>query len=223
MRVHRALITFVVAFFPGFAMQAHAQCAGFSDVSPFNNPFCTNVQWMKNRAITLGCGNGTTYCPTDPVSRLQMAAFMNRVGNVLTPRVLSVEASGGALNIIQQNFLCQTAVVPGVTYSREVHADASLSFDADAAGDLALALFSSLDGMTWGPGAMNDQVVVVTIEPGGRQHASVTLKRKDAPTLGGSSDAVQFALRVTRGGQNTNAQLTGWTCHLQAVVTTKPE
>ena len=55
-------------------------CAGFTDVSDASS-FCGDVSWIKNRAITLGCGNGTTYCPNDAVSRLQMAAFLHRLGN----------------------------------------------------------------------------------------------------------------------------------------------
>ena len=34
---------------------------------------------MKNRGITLGC-TATLYCPNDYVTRLQMAAFMYRLG-----------------------------------------------------------------------------------------------------------------------------------------------
>ena len=58
-----------------------ANCDGFTDVSDASS-FCADVTWIKNRAITLGCGNGTTYCPNDPVTRLQMAAFLHRMGNV---------------------------------------------------------------------------------------------------------------------------------------------
>jgi hypothetical protein len=79
-----ALLSAFLALLPA---AARAQdCAGFTDITVFS-PFCTNAQAMKNRAITLGCGDGTTYCPDEPVIRLQMAAFMNRVGNVLEPRV----------------------------------------------------------------------------------------------------------------------------------------
>jgi hypothetical protein len=38
---------------------------------------------MFNRAITTGC-TSVEYCPTSPVSRLGMAAFMAREGNALT-------------------------------------------------------------------------------------------------------------------------------------------
>jgi hypothetical protein len=59
-------------------------CAGFTDVDD-TSPFCGNVTWLKNRSITLGCTSTTLYCPNDFVSRLQMAAFMNRLGDSLFP------------------------------------------------------------------------------------------------------------------------------------------
>ena len=63
------------------ALSARAQtCVPFTDVAA-NDPFCANVQWMYNRAITLGC-TPTAYCPAQFVRRDQMAAFMNRLGNV---------------------------------------------------------------------------------------------------------------------------------------------
>ena len=55
-----------------------APCAGFIDVDDAS-PFCVNVTWIKNRGITLGC-TATQYCPNDPVTRLQMAAFLYRLG-----------------------------------------------------------------------------------------------------------------------------------------------
>ncbi len=39
------------------------------------------MEWIKNRGITLGCNvPGTLYCPNLNVTRLQMAAFMYRLG-----------------------------------------------------------------------------------------------------------------------------------------------
>jgi len=61
---------------------AHAQiCAPFTDVAAAD-PFCTSIQWMRNRGITLGCTTDQ-YCPADNVRRDQMAAFMFRLGNVV--------------------------------------------------------------------------------------------------------------------------------------------
>ena len=62
-------------------------CAGFVDV-PASDGFCPNVEWLKNRSITLGCTDTTHYCPTASVTRLAMAAFMNRLGTALTPTAL---------------------------------------------------------------------------------------------------------------------------------------
>ena len=57
-----------------------AACAGFLDVDDAD-PFCAHVTWIKNRNITLGC-TVDLYCPSEAVTRLQMAAFMHRLGNV---------------------------------------------------------------------------------------------------------------------------------------------
>ncbi len=55
-----------------------APCAGFTDVDDAD-PFCINVEWMRNRGITLGL-TPTLYDPHSSVTRLQMAAFMYRLG-----------------------------------------------------------------------------------------------------------------------------------------------
>jgi hypothetical protein len=61
------------------ATSAGAQnCDGFVDVLA-SSPFCPDVTWMKTYGITKGC-DATHYCPTDNVSRLQMAAFIHRLG-----------------------------------------------------------------------------------------------------------------------------------------------
>src|SRR5260370_23463099 len=69
----------------GFALSLSAtsavaqNCDGFVDVLA-SSPFCPDVTWLKTYGITKGC-DATHYCPTDNVSRLQMAAFMHRLGN----------------------------------------------------------------------------------------------------------------------------------------------
>ena len=55
-----------------------APCAGFTDVED-SSQFCVNVEWMKNRGITLGI-TPTLYGPDVLVTRLQMAAFLYRLG-----------------------------------------------------------------------------------------------------------------------------------------------
>ena len=94
-----------------------APCGGFTDVddtNPAYTAFCANVQWVKNRNISLGCTSPTLYCPTLNVTRIQMAAFMNRVGEALTPIDLGTAAyttplTGPAENLNSSPILCQTA------------------------------------------------------------------------------------------------------------------
>ncbi|MGA7226939.1 MAG: S-layer homology domain-containing protein [Acidimicrobiia bacterium] len=52
----------------------------FTDV-PDSNVFHNAIGWMKDNGITVGCNPpaNTQYCPSDNVSRGQMAAFMKRL------------------------------------------------------------------------------------------------------------------------------------------------
>ena len=61
-----------------------APCAGFDDVND-TSPFCADVAWIANRGITLGCATGL-YCPDVAVSRLSMAVFLHRLGNMVEDR-----------------------------------------------------------------------------------------------------------------------------------------
>jgi glucose/arabinose dehydrogenase len=58
----------------------------FADVPP-ENPFYAFIDQMFLRGITVGCNpNGPLYCPGDPVTREQMAAFVIRaLGELLPP------------------------------------------------------------------------------------------------------------------------------------------
>jgi exo-beta-1,3-glucanase (GH17 family) len=64
---------------PGYFPPAPAQ-QRFSDVPPWN-PFYAHIEEMAVRQITLGCG-GNSYCPTQNVTRGQMAAFLVRAFNL---------------------------------------------------------------------------------------------------------------------------------------------
>ncbi len=81
-----------------------AACAGFSDVDVSDATYCSAVTFIKNKGVTLGCGDGSTYCPNDYVTRLQMALFMQRLarggpGNVLPDATSTI--GGGESNSIQ--------------------------------------------------------------------------------------------------------------------------
>ena len=47
----------------------------FSDVPP-SNPFHDYVDTIARNGITVGCQDGTVYCPDDPSTRAQMAVFL---------------------------------------------------------------------------------------------------------------------------------------------------
>ncbi|MEO8976037.1 MAG: hypothetical protein ABI552_09815, partial [Casimicrobiaceae bacterium] len=70
---------YAIATSPVRAAACSAGTSVFTDV-PDVASFCTNTQWLKNRAVTLGCGTGSTYCPDETLTRAQMALFMNRLG-----------------------------------------------------------------------------------------------------------------------------------------------
>ena len=48
----------------------------FADV-PASSPFCRWIEELERRGVVSGCGGGN-YCPSDPVSREQMAVFVLR-------------------------------------------------------------------------------------------------------------------------------------------------
>lgn len=67
-----AVVLAIVAALPGIVVAAHR----FTDV-PTTNTFHANIDNLRDAGITTGC-SPTTYCPNDPVTRGQMAAFLNR-------------------------------------------------------------------------------------------------------------------------------------------------
>ncbi|MFP3913464.1 MAG: S-layer homology domain-containing protein [Actinomycetota bacterium] len=68
----------------------------FTDV-PGSNVFHDDVTWLAERSITRGCNppENTEFCPEDPVTRQQMAAFMHRLGDA----VLEEGVVGGSTSL----------------------------------------------------------------------------------------------------------------------------
>jgi S-layer homology domain len=54
----------------------------FNDV-PASSPFCSYIEELSRRGITGGCAPGL-FCPGDPVTRQQMAAFLVKVLDAVT-------------------------------------------------------------------------------------------------------------------------------------------
>jgi hypothetical protein len=102
-----------------------ASCGGFTDVddSLYPGDLCSGTDWMKNRKVTLGCG-ANLYCPDLNVSRIQMAAFMKRLGEALTSKKLFVDLNPGPVTIQNDayQFVCLSAPhTPPHEQSANVH------------------------------------------------------------------------------------------------------
>jgi hypothetical protein len=139
-----AAATFAVPF-----AASGAPCSGFTDVDSASG-FCPNVEWLRNRAITLGCSSTTLFCPNDPVIRLSMAAFMNRLGTALTPLQLPVDAAPGAVDLDTSAVVCQTQDFVVASFPRRAYAD--LSFNGKAPADVGFAadlVMSTNAGASW--------------------------------------------------------------------------
>jgi hypothetical protein len=154
------LASFALAAF-GLTGSANAQsCVGFTDVLA-SSQFCANVEWLKNRRITTGCTSATLYCPNNTVTRLQMAAFLNRLGDALTPiEMTPVSVAPAARNIASAIIICQTAdfTVPSTQtdpgpYPRRAYVHGATDLSVPTAGvDVVAALqFSTNGGISWTP------------------------------------------------------------------------
>src|SRR5687767_2210336 len=77
-RLLAALFLVIVLFKPTDASAAacNAGQSPFGDV-PDGAIFCKEALWLRNALVTLGCGDGSNYCPSESVTRAQMALFMN--------------------------------------------------------------------------------------------------------------------------------------------------
>jgi hypothetical protein len=64
----------------------------FGDVSS-GHTHAAGIGWVADAGITLGCGDGSDYCPNDEVSRDQMATFMHRLSGNAPGTAPSVNAA----------------------------------------------------------------------------------------------------------------------------------
>ena len=178
-----------------------APCAGFVDVDD-TSPFCANVAWIKNRGVTLGC-DANLYCPDASVTRLAMAAFLNRLGDaVLPPRVLWVANAGGTFASIQaaiDHAAAQGAsefstwlvkVAPGSYNERVTMKD---GVDVEGAGRGLTLIYSGAAQGTVATGAKAELRRVTVENTGANPHPFVTTAA--VWHSGGPSRLVDVALR----------------------------
>lgn len=184
-------------------------CAGFSDVDSASG-FCPNVEWIRNRKVTLGC-TATEYCPAASVTRLQMAAFMNRLGTALTPVVVVAEAQSAALTLDAAPVVCGTADQPIADFPRRALVDASLAGTGPSGVDVgARAVYSLNGGATWQP---VHAVVPAAHVPGGQwgQVTDVAVLDLDVAT------SVRFGVQATRVGTGSG-NLADSRCRVRASI-----
>jgi hypothetical protein len=181
------------------AVPASAQnCVGFTDVLA-TDPICPNVEWLRNRAITLGCTT-TTYCPTDPVTRGAMALFMNRLGTALTPVFQRKRDTAlGNLSFVGQQNLCPTDAVAINGYPRTAIVRGLVNlFTPDGGMDIkAWVVYSTDGGTTWITPATNDGLAYATLYPGQTPPNDVSLHPMNVIDLNVGS-SYRFALAATR-------------------------
>jgi hypothetical protein len=125
-----------------------APCADFIDVDDASG-FCAGVDWIRNRAITLGCA-AAQYCPDEAVTRLQMATFLRRLGHALRPAFLHADQWSPAFPGKGETVLCQTADTQAPVARTATTASANITMNAPGATTTFAWLVVSYDqGATW--------------------------------------------------------------------------
>ena len=159
MRRRRSLVAAVVVTGTAAAPAVAQNCANFGDV-PASSPFCQHIEWIRNRGVTLGCGDGSVYCPNDTVTRLSMAAFLRRLGDALTPVDLPLVVAAGTVQTPSLGpVLCQTADYLVASFPRRAYviATAILSAPSAAGINVSAQVVYSTNGGAWTPIPNSDQ------------------------------------------------------------------
>lgn len=164
-------------------------CSGFEDIAA-SDPFCANVAWMRNRAVTVGCTT-TTYCPAAAVQRLMMAAFLARLGGVISVTPLLQQASSGPLDLGDLAILCVTPDHATPAHPQRAELDAVFSATATETIGIDVGIFASVDG-----GASWEAIGEAAIQtvPGGQWANVRTMASRDLE----AGETIRFALGVAR-------------------------
>lgn len=176
MRIAQFIFAGILAIFAAAAVAA--PCAGFADVDDAST-FCPSVEWIKNRGVTLGCRTGA-YCPFESVTRLQMAAFMQRLGDALTPRVIVKTGTVNGAYLASGQRMCVTEDFDVAEFPR-LATPSGIAVWENANTSLVLGQrveVSTDQGLTWAPtptafatyatlsGDVTERQTLMAIEPG---------------------------------------------------------
>jgi hypothetical protein len=153
-RSAKTLLIALIAFATMIPVVANA-AAGFVDVAD-SNVFVADIQWMADNGITQGCNPPTNdmFCPSDNVTREQMAAFMHRLAT-------SQSVDAGTLNGLADTAFIEhgTLVTTKGGTAWQPHALAPTTFsrnvvDTTASGDgkaiMALSAPTTIGGVEYG-------------------------------------------------------------------------
>jgi hypothetical protein len=177
-------------------------CGAFNDMGA-GAQFCNEVQWLYNRSVTLGCTLGS-YCPADPVSRIGMAAFMNRLGSALAPVDLPPSTGVFAPSLGTPKVVCTTPDFAVVGFPRRafVQIRASLLEAQSAATFGVQAVISRNGGVSWA-GASSFVFPSVTLLAGGPIADRKPASEQAAFDLQ-VGEKVRFGIRVSRQAGTAN-------------------
>jgi hypothetical protein len=196
-----------------FTLYVVAACGGFTDI-PGGAIYCNAADWLSNRGVTVGCAAGL-YCPNDPVTRAQMALFMQRLGDIISPQSYSDNVqSTGALTIDNRPAFCTTPDFPGNTPANTNYPRVALitwSFEGNASDPLTARVFSqtSFDsGGTFGTNEVN----LKRVQAQAQGWVGTTATVKVAIPAGA---APRFRLRIDReAGTVTTGNFIGGRCNI---------
>lgn len=188
MRTVRLIVAGLFAMLVGSTAFA-AACDGFTDVDSGNTTYCSAVTFLKDKGITLGC-TGTTYCPNDYVTRLQMALFVERVArggpdNVLTD---ATDAIGGGNHNIAGHVAAAYGTVGGGSFNA--------SYDAYGVVGGGLANFAGAPFAVAAGGEGNTSQGHASVVSGGESNFASGF---DSVIVGGASNQAFGAYSLAAG------------------------
>lgn len=191
---------------------ATALCSQFTDVDQ-SNPLCPNVDWLRNRGVTLGCTTTTLYCPGDSVLRLSMAAFMNRLGNALTPTFAVQQGQGASLPLPSPAVVCDTGNVLATTHPRSASVIGIVNtLAATSVGVSMHIVYSTNAGVTW-----TSVTQAPTALGGGGGWLNGAVQKSAIPL--DANTTYRFAVRLDPLPGTT--QLGNWSCHIKSTLASR--
>jgi hypothetical protein len=137
---------------PAMAFASHT----FNDV-PDDNVFHDDISWLADAGVTLGCNPPTNdlFCPTDNVSRGQMAAFLRRFSDHLDVEGLAdlVELKANSADVYTKADV--DAAVASSSAAGYTSSDIGEGLTAAASTLLSLAIDTPADGVLIVDGMVN--------------------------------------------------------------------